>query len=253
MTVGVKGHLVEVFSSIEGEGPHLGCRTLFFRFAGCDFGCDYCDTPYARGAPPNAFTVHAPGAGRVRLVPNPIEAEETVGIARELDAVAGPHRRISLTGGEPLEQPDFAAAMAYSLRRLGLQIVLETRGTLAGALDRLCEAVDVISMDIKVPSATGRPEVWNDHAAFLSAVRGPEVVVKVVADERLTEEEVEKVINLLETHEPPLTVVLQPMRKAGRSANDEVVSRLLKAQSAMLRRLADVRFVPQIHPILGLP
>ena len=38
-------HLVEMFSSIQGEGIHVGASTLFVRFAECDLRCRWCDTP----------------------------------------------------------------------------------------------------------------------------------------------------------------------------------------------------------------
>ena len=39
--------LVEMFSSVQGEGPELGARTLFVRFAECDLRCAWCDTPHS--------------------------------------------------------------------------------------------------------------------------------------------------------------------------------------------------------------
>ena len=37
--------LVEVFSSLQGEGSRLGERPVFVRFGGCHRRCDYCDEP----------------------------------------------------------------------------------------------------------------------------------------------------------------------------------------------------------------
>jgi organic radical activating enzyme len=38
-TVGIS----EIFSSWQGEGPHLGERHLFIRFERCNVHCEYCD------------------------------------------------------------------------------------------------------------------------------------------------------------------------------------------------------------------
>ena len=37
--------VVEVFSSIQGEGVCLGHRQIFVRLGGCNLHCDYCDEP----------------------------------------------------------------------------------------------------------------------------------------------------------------------------------------------------------------
>ncbi|MEM4195978.1 MAG: 7-carboxy-7-deazaguanine synthase QueE, partial [Methanothermobacter sp.] len=44
----MKAPIMEVFSSIQGEGLLLGKRQIFIRFAGCNLNCSYCDTPESR-------------------------------------------------------------------------------------------------------------------------------------------------------------------------------------------------------------
>ena len=39
----------EIFDSIQGEGPYVGCRQIFIRFCGCNILCDYCDTEFDKG------------------------------------------------------------------------------------------------------------------------------------------------------------------------------------------------------------
>ena len=40
-----RAHLVEIFASVQGEGPWVGERQLFVRFLGCNLDCVYCDAP----------------------------------------------------------------------------------------------------------------------------------------------------------------------------------------------------------------
>ena len=41
----MKARIMEVFSSLQGEGVRLGERQIFVRFGGCNLQCDYCDEP----------------------------------------------------------------------------------------------------------------------------------------------------------------------------------------------------------------
>ena len=38
-------NLIEIFSSFQGEGPHLGEPMAFLRFQDCALSCKFCDTP----------------------------------------------------------------------------------------------------------------------------------------------------------------------------------------------------------------
>ena len=41
--------IIEVFHSVQGEGPSSGLRTSFIRTARCNLRCTWCDTPYSFG------------------------------------------------------------------------------------------------------------------------------------------------------------------------------------------------------------
>ena len=59
-------------------------------------------------------------------------------------------------------------------------IYLETNGINYGAIANLRQMVDVVSMDFKLPSATGLRPFWKEHEQFLSAARGAILFVKAV-------------------------------------------------------------------------
>src|SRR5262245_26402462 len=116
-------NLVEIFSSFQGEGPHVGCSTLFVRFGECDLRCRWCDSPHTWKAGPRC-RIQDPAAGE-RVVANPVPIAEIAAAAEALGLAR--HRFVSLTGGEPLLQPDAVRAVAQALRG-GPRILLETHG-----------------------------------------------------------------------------------------------------------------------------
>ena len=133
-----EANLVEIFSSVQGEGPHVGETTLFVRFGECDLRCRWCDSPHTWQRAPQCRVETRRGTGAFRTLTNPVSIEQAVGAAAALEV--GEHRFASLTGGEPLLQPAAVLALARALRRRGPRIYLETHGLATAALERVIEA-----------------------------------------------------------------------------------------------------------------
>jgi 7-carboxy-7-deazaguanine synthase len=241
-----KAAISEIFSSLQGEGPYVGERQIFIRMAGCPWRCRYCDTPgslEARGH--RTFTVE--------------EVLDEVHRIQEKQI----HRTVSITGGEPLMQADFLAALMPSLRRLGLRTYLETSGTHPGLLRRVIADCDIVAMDIKLPSAIGRG-FWIEHAEFLE-IAGDKAFVKLVLTADTTPEEIQRSLDLLASRRPAPTLVLQPvtpiedleprLKNTASRAWIKAPSpdRLADWRDLARQRLPDVHVIPQMHPQWGLP
>jgi 7-carboxy-7-deazaguanine synthase len=104
--------VAEVFRSLQGEGPSLGTPSTFVRLQGCTVGCVWCDTKYSW--PANSGTAMSWQA---------LLDTVAAGRAQHIDNVV-------VTGGEPLEHPDFPR-LVQALKRLALRVEVETSGVWA--------------------------------------------------------------------------------------------------------------------------
>lgn len=126
----MKFRIVELFSSIEGEGRRVGRLATFIRLAGCNLDCRYCDTAYARSF----------------LAGQEMELDDILGRARALGNSCA-----TLTGGEPLASSG-SLSLCRGLAALGMEVNVESNGSydIAPFLD--CPEI-FVTMDWKCPSS----------------------------------------------------------------------------------------------------
>jgi organic radical activating enzyme len=110
----VRGNFVEVFSSVQGEGPHVGASTLFVRLGVCDLRCRWCDSPHTWRAAETCRVQVARGADEHRVIENPVAIDAIVEAAARLEVER--HVFVSITGGEPLLQPEVVGAPEHPER-----------------------------------------------------------------------------------------------------------------------------------------
>jgi organic radical activating enzyme len=246
-----KASLVEIFSAIQGEGPRVGERQLFLRFLGCDVHCAFCDTPATHQQVRDARAERTPGARDWAPLANPAP------LAAVLDATArlhapGLHKMVTLTGGEPLLQDRFLARFLPALRaRVPLPVYCETHGLAPDALARLIDHVDLVAMDVKLPSATGEPARFDEHRAFLAIARRRAHFVKMVVGPATPREELLAACDLVAEVDPATPVVLQPATPYGAIKRAPAPGLMLALQAAAATRLSDVRVIPQTHVYMG--
>lgn len=251
--------LVEVFSSVQGEGPHVGRRTLFVRLGGCDLRCAWCDSPGTWKPSAEARIESAPGSARFETLQNPVGMARVATALDQLDAAA--HAFVSLTGGEPLLQPEAVAAIAALARARGPRVHLETHGLAVDALERVADRIDLVSMDWKLASDVRREgrstrdaeePFHQTHERFLRvAQRCPEVVVKLVITPNTRDDEIDEVVRRIAAVDATTPVVVQPVTPFAAVKEAPTAGRLLGLLERMSRDLADVRVIPQTHKQLG--
>ncbi len=264
--------LIEVFSAIQGEGANVGTRQIFIRFAGCDLRCSFCDSAQTWTIPQTCRIERTPGERDFEVRANPVEIED---LLAWVDGQNRPrlHDSISITGGEPLLHAPFLAEFLPQVRqRTGLPIYLETAGHRPQQLAAILPDLDMVGMDIKLPSVSGETW-WEEHERFIElCCNSPvEVFVKLIVSDRTVPAELEKTAQLVASASNKIPVFLQPVTplspelrqknqdlrtiepKVPIQASQEAPSpeKVLAWQTFMKRWLDNVRVVPQTHKMLG--
>lgn len=245
--------LIEVFSSIQGEGMLVGVRQIFIRFHGCQLSCDYCDSQesHKNGPPSNCRVEKRPGYGEFVVIPNPVATSRLVGIVEDwLSICRSAHHSISLTGGEPLLQLTSNQEYLSVLRR-HLPLYLETNGIDYAALERCIDHLDHISMDMKLPSTTGKKEYWEEHFMFLKTASIRNVFVKIVVSDQTPLQEIQQVCDIILSVDKKIPLVLQPLTAPNGKLGISDRS-LVTFQEIASRNVREVRIIPQTHKFLGL-
>ncbi|VBB06297.1 aldolase-type tim barrel [Lucifera butyrica] len=100
----VKYPVVQIFTSIQGEGLHMGLPVTFIRLAGCNLRCTWCDTPQAFDSSQARWQT-----------------------AEEIVAQAIPTRLVVITGGEPTLHD--LGSLVEALKKRHKYVAIETNGT----------------------------------------------------------------------------------------------------------------------------
>lgn len=146
--------ITEIFYSLQGETRTCGLPTVFIRLTGCPLRCTWCDTEYA-----------FQGGERMTLA------------AIETEVQRYHPRYITVTGGEPLAQPN-CLVLLERLASQGYQVSLETSGAMD--LSRVDPRV-VKVMDLKPPGSGEVSRNLYDNIQYLDR---KDQVKCVIADRR---------------------------------------------------------------------
>lgn len=222
--------IVEIFSSVQGEGIHVGERHLFIRLHDCNLRCDGCDEFHKDS--------------------EMMSVADVIDRVVQVDASEGPHDLVSITGGEPLYHSIFLEELAAALIRKGFKLLLETNGTLADEMRQLLSYFSVISMDYKLPEVWHIDDVSQAHRAFLSVAYNHNTYVKMVISDEVDDDHFDKAISMIASFDKTIPLVLQPYGKtcdvpAGLSQI------LMSLQKRARRTLEKVLVLPRIHLSLG--
>lgn len=116
-------------------------------------------------------------------------------------------------------------------------------------MEELREKIDVVSMDFKLPSATGQRPFWDEHRRFLAATGRKSIFVKAVVTADTMLHDILTSAKIIAGHDASLAFILQPA--SGPLA--PAPATLVEFQNAALGIIGDVRVIPQAHKILQVP
>jgi 7-carboxy-7-deazaguanine synthase len=222
----MKGKVSEIFESVQGEGLYFGERQIFIRFFGCNLSCKYCDTKI------DYFTEYDPE-----------------GLFAKLKLQQNNHHSISFTGGEPLLQGDFLKDILRLSRKSGMRNYLETNGTLPEALEEVIADLDIVAMDLKLPSSTGLDPLWDTHRKFLKIASRSEVFLKSVICHSTIEEDLKEGLQAIKEIDKSAILVLQPNSFENHGQLDQ---KLKKFQGICEEEGVISCIIPQMHKIWGI-
>lgn len=174
-------NIVEIFSSIDGEGIRAGKLCTFIRTFGCDFRCSYCDSMYA-----------LEGTTYTKM-----SIDEILHKCKELK-----NHCITLTGGEPLIHKD-CYQLIKCLLDAGYEVNIETNG--GTDISKFFITSDkgslFFTVDYKCPYSGMESKMCMDN--FYKNVSSEDVVKFVCA----TNEDLDKMLEVVTTMKEKLTIL----------------------------------------------
>lgn len=223
----MRARISEIFSSIQGEGLYLGERQFFVRFFGCNLECKFCDTKFRR-----------------------FNEYDSYEVLKEINSYKKKFHSISFTGGEPLVQKEFLKEMLKLTGEHGHKNYLETNGTLAAELEEVIDYVDIIAMDVKLPSSTGMGNLWKSHRDFLKVASKKETFVKAIICQSTHEEDVREMVGMIKEMPKPVILVLQPNSFENQAG--ELKTKCEDFKEICKKERITTCVIPQMHRVMGV-
>ena len=212
--------VVEKFVSINGEARCAGELACFIRFAGCNLNCSYCDTKWANEekAP---FVI--------------LSEEEIYEYIKETGV-----RNVTLTGGEPLLQPDVKRLITLLSRDKTLRTEIETNGAVdLGDFINIGNNV-TFTVDYKLPGSGMEDRMLLENYNLLRNSDTVKFVVSDIVDLEKTRE----IINRYKLDERLQVYISSSF---GRISNEEIVNYMIE------HKMNSVRLQLQIHKYIWSP
>lgn len=152
--------VVEKFVSINGEGTHAGQLAVFIRFKGCNLRCSYCDTMWAN-------EINAPFTTMTE--------DDIYNYIMNTGV-----KNVTLTGGEPLIQPDIVILLKKLAADENIRVEIETNGSVDISPIVCIQNRPSLTLDYKLGGSGMEQHMLTDNYNYI----GKQDTVKFVVSSR---------------------------------------------------------------------
>lgn len=206
--------VVEIVSSLQGEGCYTGHPTTFIRLHGCNLKCRFCDTPQkSKGKKKMSIDTICNYAFKMR------------------------NHHVCITGGEPLLQAD-CMPLVYELLSREYKVSIETNGSLT--IDSSYLRSYIYTMDIKCPSSGMDANNKYDNLENLQAKDEVKFVISNSEDYFFAKE-------VLLDYPTKANIIFSPVFNEDGTHNGKELAYWLN-----IDKLPKVRLGMQTHKLLGI-
>ena len=150
--------VVEIFSSINGEGVRAGQLAVFVRMQGCNLNCTYCDTKWANEEDCRFHWT---------------STEEILDVVRLMRI-----KNVTITGGEPLLQENIMELLQALSEEPELRVEIETNGSVPLKPFAEMKNPPSFTMDYKLPGSEMEDKMCLKNFSCLTEKDTVKFVVK---------------------------------------------------------------------------
>ena len=109
--------------------------------------------------------------------------------------------------------------------------------------------MDIVAVDLKLPSSTGLNAFWDRHKKFLKIASKKEAFLKTVICRSTQKEDLKEALNLVKEVNKYMILVLQPNTSEDHGQLDE---KLQNFKDICTRNSIITCIIPQVHKIIGI-
>ncbi len=233
--------LSEIFTSIEGEGPFFGTKTMFVRMSGCHLSCRWCDTSYA--LPINSGKKYSIDEAKDRII----------------EQLQPNTYKLNFTGGEPLIQYEAVAELAeFVKRKRGLRTYIESSCFDSYKFAKVLPYIDICKIEFKMSDSNvveqeNHSDLLNNEIKCLKLAvsQHKSTYIKIVVTNSTNITEFRNILNEIfhnSTASDLIGFVIQPSN----GVDEPTLSKVLSFYDCVYPLYEEVRIVPQLHKLIGV-